>query len=315
MLGRHTNRGNYRYRGATEVMDREWQGQSTAADFTLFDPSSPSSLQYTYGRNHADEPVAGGHGILTVAARPNGGATTLLDYVHLRIGGTNPTQAEVLRYINTVLSGRDQNIIHMVRAIFAHESNYTQFQAGVQTRRTMNFRQRHHQNNASQSDCRVRFNFPDDPANHPNVTFDYGVGISQYTKVRNRTISPEVAWDWRHNVNIGLNLFFGHLRNAHTTGIRWRDWARPAWRRYNGSGTQAQQYAQALAASTEGQLVSNAVVPNTVNHNVEAAAVAGPPTRAAVPAWPPPTPAAATAAMGQAASQGAVQGAVQGANP
>src|SRR5262245_40438808 len=113
VLCRHMNTGHFRYRGATEVFDGEWRGQSHTPDFTIFG----SGCQYTY----SDETrVLGGHGLLIVAARlPD---DTLCDYVHVRIGGTNPMQSDVYAYLDAHLDGYDENVVHMVRAIFQHES-------------------------------------------------------------------------------------------------------------------------------------------------------------------------------------------------
>jgi hypothetical protein len=41
------------------------------------------------------------------------GATTLCDYVHLRVSGTNPTQADVFAHLYDALAAHDANVIHM----------------------------------------------------------------------------------------------------------------------------------------------------------------------------------------------------------
>ncbi len=206
-------------------------------------------------------PVLGGHAILSLSANPGRVSPPLLDFVHMRIGGANPGSAAVLRHVDDALSDRNENIRHMVRAVFAHESAFTQFKNDAQTRAAMNFTQRHHQNDPTQPDCHVVFDWPDDPPHFPLATFDFGVGISQYTKVGARTIPGAIAWDWTANVDLGMNLFLGLLRHNFAAGITWKDWARPAWQNYNGSGPQAVQYATALLHSPEGSQVSADVVP------------------------------------------------------
>jgi hypothetical protein len=218
----------------------------------------------------------GGHALLTVAARPPGYTEWLLDYVHLRIGGSNPQQSEVVDHLERVLADRDENILTMVRAVFAHESDYTQFRARAQSWTT--FRG-------------VRFDWPDDPPNFPLATFDFGVGISQYTRLPDRPLVREVAWDWRENIRSGLNLFLtSNLRDEHRAGLTWRDWARRAWTRYNGGGRDARDYATRLAASPIGLEVSSSPVPARIDLARETAHIPGPARLGAPPAWPPQTP-------------------------
>ena len=111
VLCRHTNTSHFRYRGAGEIFDGEWRGQSHTPDFTVFG----AGCRYTY----SDETrVLGGHGLLVVAVRlPD---ATLCDYVHVRIAGTNPTQSDVFAYLDAHLEVCDENVVHMVRAIFQH---------------------------------------------------------------------------------------------------------------------------------------------------------------------------------------------------
>ena len=189
-----------------------------------------------------------------VAAPLPGG--TLLDYVHVRIAGTNPSQADVFRYLDSRLAGYDRNIVQMVRAIFRHESAFAQFAARSQSAAAMTFAKRHHGSDSGQPDCRVRFDWPDDPAGFPLASFDFGVGISQFTQVAGQTVSEEVAWDWRENIRLGTNLFLGKLRRRFQPGLTWRHWALAAWAAYNGSGAAADRYAQQLAMSDEGSRVS-----------------------------------------------------------
>lgn len=289
VLCRHQNRGNYRYRGACEIHHDEWHGRATTPNFTLFADAADPNVIYDFNSNPNtdDVPVMGGHTILSVAARPVAGAL-LEDHVHLRIGGSNPTAAEVLAWLDTAMATFDANVIHMVKAVFAHEANFRQFRDNTQTSTTMNFRQRHHQNNAAQPDCRVRFNWPDDPENYPLATFDWGIGISQYTKVQGRTIGARIPWDWRENLKIGVNLFLRNLTATYVAGQTWRAWAMEAWERYNGAGPQAEQYARTLRDSAEGQLVDVTVVPALATVHLDALATAADP--AAPPAWPPAPP-------------------------
>ena len=246
VLCRHTNTGHFRYRGAAEVFDGEWRGQSHTPDFSVFG----AGCRYTY----SDETrVLGGHGLLIVAARlPD---ATLCDYVHVRIAGTNPTQSDVYAYLDAELEGYDDNVMHMVRAIFQHESAFTQFARQTQRSAAMTFTRRHHAD-GSQPDCRVRFDWPDDPADFPLASFDFGVGISQFTRVEGQTISAELAWDWRENIRRGTNLFLGKLRKKLQPDITWKHLALAAWAAYNGSGEAAERYAQQLSLSEEGARVS-----------------------------------------------------------
>jgi hypothetical protein len=249
VLCRHVNTGGYRYRGSSEVLEREWRGESRAGSFTVFGPQAPE-CRCTY----SDESrVLGGHGILMVAARVNG--STLLDYVHLRIGGTNPAVQDVHRYLDAELAGYDQNVIYMLRAIYAHEANFQQFAERVQTQAAMTFNRRFHKD-PTQPDCRVIFDWPDDPENFPLASFDFGVGISQFTKVGDQKVTAEIAWDWRENIRTSANLFLRKLKAKAKPGLTWKHWALAAWESYNGSGAAAALYAKKLAMSPEGSRVS-----------------------------------------------------------
>lgn len=273
VLARHMNTGNGRYAGASEIHRDEWQGRSTAADFTLFSAQRNPAVSYDYNDDRA---VMGGHAILTVKARLPGDAGWLTDYVHLRIVGTNPLRANVERYVEQLLRGRDPNVDAMLRAIFVHESGYRQFHPEVQTR-----------NRA----YGLWFDWPDDPARFPLATFDFGVGISQWTKLPRQAVSRGVAWDWRENVRKGTNLFLAvKLRGSPRAGRTWRQWAWSAWRRYNGSGERAERYADDLAASTEGLRVSAGPVPASIDIDALTAEIPGPVALGAPPPWPPPPP-------------------------
>ena len=229
-----------------KTFDGEWRGESHTPDFTVFG----AGCRYTY----SDETrVLGGHGLLVVAVRlPD---ATLCDYVHVRIAGTNPTQSDVFAYLDAHLEGYDENVVHMVRAIFQHESAFTQFAGQAQRSAAMTFTRRHHADGA-QPDCRVRFDWPDDRPDFPLASFDFGVGISQFTRVEGQSISAELAWDWRENIRRGTNLFLGKLRRRLQPDITWKHLALAAWAAYNGSGEAAERYAQRLALSEEGARVS-----------------------------------------------------------
>ena len=286
VLCRHQSQGNYRYKGICEVLENEWQGQSKSNNFVLFNNGTDINVSYTFNSNDGNA-VMGGHGILEVAAKPTGCPQILSDYIHLRIGGTNPTKNQVLLYVQSQVSNRNLNIVHMLNAIFAHEAGFHQFRTNHQTQATMNFRAKHHHNDPTQPDCSVLFNWPDDPPNFPLATFDFGVGISQYTKTVGRTIPREVAWDWRENIKIGINLFLNHLNHTHNSTLTWKEWAHRAWKRYNGSGAQAIAYAQTLSGTTEGQKVSSSNLPNTLKLNQETAQLTLAPNPEQPPNWPP----------------------------
>lgn len=292
VLGRYVNTGNYRYKSTCTVLGDEWQGQSRSAEFTLFqDPEDPN-VSYTHNSAGPSAPVMGGHAILTVVARPNG-APMLLDYVHIRIGGTNPGRDQVNEYIRTALSDRDENIIRIVGAIFAHEAHYAQFLASQQTFRSMTFGPKQHgrpdahhpENTPRLPKCKVKFDFPDDPEHFPYASYDCGVGISQYTHVAGQLMSNEVAWDWRANINIGINTLFDKLRATRRKSSTWREWAMAGWKGYNGSGAGAVAYAEARQASAEGLLVSSTELPESAANEVRAITLSGP--RPDPPAWPP----------------------------
>lgn len=246
VLCRHVDTGFCRYRAAAETFEREWRGESHSSDFTVFGPG----CRYTY----SDETrVLGGHGLLIVAVRlPD---VTLCDYVHVRIAGTNPSRADVLAYLDLELEEHDENVLHMVRAIFQHESAFTQFASHAQRSAAMTFTRRHHADGA-QPDCRVRFDWPDDPSGFPLTSFDFGVGLSEFTRGDDPGISPELAWDWRENVRRGTNLFLGKLRRKLQPDMTWKHLALAAWAAHYGSGEAAERYAQRLGLSDEGARVS-----------------------------------------------------------
>jgi hypothetical protein len=246
VLCRYANTRLFRYRSAVETFDAEWRGESQTPDFTVFG----DRCRYTYGN---EARVLGGHGLLIVAVRlPE---TTLLDYVHVRIAGTNPTQADVFAYLDEKLAGCDPNVQHMVRAVFQHEPAFIQFAPQAQRSAAVTFVRRHHADGL-QPECRVRMDWPDDPPGFPLTSFDFGVGLSQFSRVDAHAISADLAWDWRENVRRGTNLFLGKLRRKAQPGMTWKHLALASWAAYYGSGEAAERYAQRLALGDEGARIS-----------------------------------------------------------
>lgn len=246
VLCRYANTRLFRYRSAVETFNAEWRGESQTTDFTVFGPDCRCTYSDA-GR------VLGGHGLLMVAVRlPE---VTLCDYVHVRIAGTNPTQAEVFAFLDDQLADHDENVQQMVRAIFQHDSAFTQFASQAQRSAAVTLTRRHHADGL-QPDCRMRFDWPDDPAGFPLISFDFGVGLSQFSHNDGSAISAELAWDWRENVRRGTNLFFGKLRRKLHPEISWKHLALAGWAAYNGSGEAADRYAQRLALSEAGADIS-----------------------------------------------------------
>jgi hypothetical protein len=278
----------YRYTPLCKRFYHEWQGRSVSDDFTLFDPADASVAHDLGGGPNG--PVMGGHAILSVAARVPGMRAPLVDYAHLRIVGANPTELDRVSHLNTVLSGRDENILNIIRAIFAHESGGLQFDSQYYSRRKMKFTKKFHPHppcDESQTDCEVYFRVPADPAYFPKAAFDFGVGISQYTEVGSQVVSPSTAWDWRENVAKGVNLVFEKMKAQYAAGITWKTWAWKSWKSYNGSGAAAVAYANTLAASPEGLLVSTAVVPPLSQLQGDLAPLVEQSPTAASAMWPP----------------------------
>ena len=259
VLCRYCNEGNYRYKRASDSFEREWRGESRARTFSVFGPDSAEcSCTYSDGSY-----LLGGHGILQVAVNLAG--VVLTDFVHVRIGAENPAQSDVLSFLDTGLADADPNVTLMVRAILAHESSYRQFARSVQSRARMTFSgARGYHSDPAQPDCSVLFSWPADPPNFPYVTFDYGVGMTQYTRVGGQSITSDTAWDWRDNLRCGVNLFLTRkLKRTFKPGMTWKDWARASWSAYNGTGPAAKRYAEVLAASPDGLKVTSHPVPGT----------------------------------------------------
>lgn len=275
ILCRHMNAGKFQYRGASEVYDREWRGTSRSATFQIFGGSAECPCTYNErGR------LLGGHALLMVGVSLPAGK--LLDYVHLRIAGTNPAPADVLRYLDERSAGYDPNIGCMLRAVFRHESNFRQFAPNPQSSTVMQFTRVHHKDPA-QPDCRVRFDWPDDPAAFPLGSFDFGVGISQWTMVGQQRVSADIAWDWRENIRLGANLLLAAVKRVAKPGMAWQQVARLAWKAYNGTGAAADAYAARLAASPDGMAISTSPLPSG---EVQLASIAAPPPIGEPTPWP-----------------------------
>lgn len=255
VLGRHKKSGkdaskNPRYKSLVVPLGDEWRGESHAAAFDLFPAGDPEA-----------DHVGGGHAILTVAARPPGASGWLQDFVHLRIIGSNPTEKEVRAHVAKVATPLDPHLVPMLDAIFAWEAGFKQFSPSHQRWTTYSG---------------VRFDWPDDPPSYPVAAFDFGVGLSQYTHPNSLTTS--IAWDWRDNMNAGINIFLDALRGNYKPGMTWAEWAVIGWTRYNGSAS----YAQERLKSVDGKLVSTEKIPGGTNIK----AITEPLALVQAPKWP-----------------------------
>lgn len=253
------------YRSRVLALPDEWTGKSSSATFTLFAPDPHVTYDNQSGR------VAGGHAILTIAACPPG-SDWLVDFVHLRIGGTNPSEANVRAFVADALSGRDPNIVHMADAVFSHENLMQQFDKLYRTGETYRG---------------TRFDWPHDPANFPAVAFDFGIGLGQFTHPGEETIS--ICWDWRENLKAGINELLSDLGSTFARNLSWRDWAVRAWSTYNaGSATSAAglEYARKLMNLPDGQLISAGSPPPGFDPTHQTAAVPQAPSPPAPGPWP-----------------------------
>ncbi|TCA23611.1 hypothetical protein E0H70_28165 [Rhizobium leguminosarum bv. viciae] len=265
VLARFKNVGNYHYQSRVVQLESEWTGSSTSASFTLFAGGAvPAGLIY----DNLDDRVAGGHAVLTIAAKPS--SSWLQDYVHLRVTGTNPTADDIRADVKKIVAGRNAAPLeNMLDAIFAWEANMKQFEPRLQTKTKF-----------GETGFKKEFDWPDDPPNFPVAAFDFGVGISQFTNPAKLT--TPMAWDWRANIAAGANEFFDHLKAAYRNNITWADWALVAWRTYNGSGAAAVAYANRLASSPDGKAVPNRVVPKLSANALAPIITSDPPP----PKWP-----------------------------
>lgn len=265
VLGRFKNVGKYHYQSRVLPLEAEWTGSSRSAEFTLFAHGGvPAGLVY----DNLDDRVAGGHAVLTVAAKP--GNSWLQDFVHLRIIGTNPTESDIRAEVKKIVAGREAAPLEaMLSAVFAWEANMKQFSRDRQT-----------QAQFGEAGFKKLFDWPDDPGNFPVAAFDFGVGISQFTNPAK--LKTRFAWDWRANIAVGANVFFDKLKATHTKDITWHDWAFAAWRSYNGSGKDAVDYAKRLAGSPDGKSIPKTVIPKLSDNVLSAITFAEPP----LPKWP-----------------------------
>jgi hypothetical protein len=259
------------YRSRVLPLEDTWTGTAHSATFTLFPDNEDPNVAYDNGPPF--DRVAGGQAILTVAVEAPGGAGWLQDYVHLRIGGKNPSVQSVNLYVANILGGRDPNIVHMANAVFVHENSMQQFDPDYRT-------QTHYKG--------VLFDWPHDPENFPSVAFDFGIGIGQFTHPGEET--GPICWDWRENVKSGVNELLDDLKDTFPHTPTWIAWARRAWSEYNtGSPNNDHgQYANALAILPDGQAISTSQIPHGYNVN---AATAKLPMQGAPPAprdWPVP---------------------------
>jgi hypothetical protein len=280
---RYSNAGSFRYSPVSHRFTAEWQGEAHSGRFTLFDEAD-RSVRFTFGSS-TDSPV-GGHGILTIAARLPGAADWLVDHAHLLIGGKSPDEATARAGITSMLADRHEHIRHMVMAIFAHESSFRQFRTAAISSASRTFGRNQHRGDATQADCAVTFRFPGDPAHFPLVSYDFGVGISQYTVMRGQELTAGVLWDWRENYRAGINVFMAKMRRSFENGQTWRQLALRAWEGYNGSGASAQAYARRLARNADGQLVLDTALPSTFDHRQEFRNLDRGTPQEAPPPWP-----------------------------
>lgn len=297
VLGRYCSGGHSTYHSSVLRLAYEWQGYALAPQFTLFaSGASPTpvrhetaGLVYTYrpplmhvastnsqpdNAIESRERVIGGHAILTVTARPPGTKQPLMDYVHLRIHGTNPSQQEREASLTQLLSGRNDNILNAVKAILIQESGSQQFlrkhQIGTRYEGT-------------------HFGWPADPEHFPNASFDYGVGLTQETHFLNdgQPIQywTRTAWDWQENLRTGTDEFFGKMRSHHRTGDTWHSWMMRSWRAYNGSGPRADAYAVSVSRNEFGRLITDTALPR--DWRTQAAPLPKTEDASAPPPWPP----------------------------
>lgn len=251
------------YRSRVLSVGDVWTGESSAASFELF--GNDPRVSY----DNASDRTAGGHAILTVAAKPAGSDDWLQDYVHLRIIGTNPTETIVRKYVKGALAGRDGNIEYMADAVFAWENAMQQFDPDVRTHTRYSG---------------VRFNWPQDPARMTSVAFDYGIGLGQFTHPGQETVG--ICWDWRDNLDAGMNELLDDLRATFVAGRTFLVWATDAWSMYNTGHAGTSAYATRLARSADGRKVAVVAPPAGFNHIAQTAHVAGRAPAVAARPWP-----------------------------
>jgi len=243
-----------------------WMGRARSGTFTLF----ANDVNVTYD-NYSNR-VAGGDAILMIAVQAPGGAGWLQDYVHLRITGTNPTEANIRLYAAQTCAARDSNIVHMVNAVIAHESLMQQFDTAYRTEERYRG---------------VLFTWPHDPANFPGVAFDFGIGLGQFTHIGAETTA--ICWNWQENLKAAVNELLQDLRQTYVADLTWRDWANRAWATYNAGSPESPPgiaYANQLLALPDGQLVSPNPLPHGFDHVAQTAPVAMAPSPPPAVPWP-----------------------------
>lgn len=258
------------YRSRVLSVGDTWTGESSATRFVLF--ANDANVSY----DNMSDRVAGGHAILTVAAEPPGSDVWLQDCVHLRINGTNPTESIVRRYVHDALAQRNKNIEYMADAVFAWENAMEQFDPAVRT----------HTNYKG-----VRFDWPQDPAKFPSVAFDFGIGLGQFTHPGQETVG--ICWDWRDNLDAGMNELLDDLRSTFAAGQAFLAWAKNAWSMYNTGHAGSSPYATRLANSDDGRKVETVAPPAGFDRNAQTVHIAGRPGASQPRPWPvaaPPAP-------------------------
>src|SRR5215471_3946178 len=69
----------------------------------------------------------------------------------------------------------------------------------------------------------VTFAWPHDPANFPAVAFDFGIGIGQFTHPGRESVG--ICWDWRDNLDAGINELLDDLRGTFSPQQSFAKWA------------------------------------------------------------------------------------------
>ncbi len=296
VISRVYNSGHQTYHAKELELQDEWQGRSYAPDFTLFEQSCSETLHYDYNENSADNDpggrIAGGHCMLMVAARPDGCEDWLIDFVHVRILGTEPGETAVKSYIDELLKDRDASIVNAVKAICGHENRWRQFLTGADSGAWYKPRF-----NSGPCGCDLHFQWPSDPAGYPSVAFDFGVGISQQTwgssDKRSNGWWQRISWSWRENVRAGVNELFGKFHDIHPIPAAWKTWVEKAMIAYNGGseyvnnmrrqGDEGRPFVSLIDADTR-------VTPSPADRAAQTKLVPAAPDRIAdepAPAWPP----------------------------
>jgi hypothetical protein len=227
VLCRHYSVGKYQYQSICLPLEVEWRGRSADPAFTLFAREPNAAVSYDADANDPRDAVMGGYGLLSVAAYPPGENLPVVAHAHLRIKGTNPSQAAARQYLSEVMKDKDERMLLMAEAAFIHESNFRQFNDAGTHQTSFRLSTKGHlpirkaelkahphdkpKTDVDQPDCRIRFAWPYDPPGFPFVTFDFGVGISQFTQLRSQTVTESIAWNWNENMKAGVNILLEKL--------------------------------------------------------------------------------------------------------